>query len=463
MSPNVKTSKPWLFWILFIILIFWVLSPSNRVEIQADSSRLTALQAHRQPHGIIRTNTNRHWTPHLELQSPVIPSHSLTAILPVTLNSIETLEETLASMAGPSKSLREIILVCPESVVSQAYTAIRRVAFSGPGSPVFELYTLVDGADYRSGVLNAASRISTEWVLFLDHHGLIQETNNTRHFLINPPGASLPIGPRGVYVSADNVSCVISDSPEAASYLYPPFVMPTPLVFKDLLLAPGSIWENLGQSISESRADGLGGIVVSGGANATDWCSIINRTPHVSLRLSQLESIEFLDETVSNIDGSTQGNTSGFGVFGILLPTLNDFRLLNPLACLLQDAGHRVETFIYNERGMPGGVMGYEDRGFTSQHCTLAYTVHSRGLPRPTLAIDWLRMIDARPDVLIYPREEDGFTAYISSIRRGKLLGSTVFVHLSREDFPHSVWMGTLSMIEWRSMWLSCINRWYSP
>ena len=49
------------------------------------------------------------------------------------------------------------------------------------------------------------------------------------------------------------------------------------------------------------------------------------------------------------------------GVFGIILPTLDDLYLLNPLACMLYNTGHIVPTFIHNEVSTSNGMRGYDD------------------------------------------------------------------------------------------------------
>ena len=389
------------------------------------------------------------------LQVPPISPNSLTAILPLTPDSALLLEDTLSSLFTRPNRLHEIIVLCPQSLVPQAQITIRRL--SGPVSdiPLLLVHPLVDDLDEQSVILKGVSQVSTEWVLVLDSLALTQEDGATRDLLLNPPANHLPFGPRGFYVSTTgNVSCILqSNTPQPASYLYPPFVIPT-----SLILLNGTSWPALGQRISDSRTNGLGGIVIGGGTTATDWCST-----NGTARLME-NSFEF--NTSWPMDASTQhahdfefNGTShtpqDSGVFGIILPTLDDFYLLNPLACMLYNTGHIVSIFIYNEVSTSNGMRGYEARGFTSQHCTLHYTLYSgttEHLPGPLghlLAMDWLQTSNIRPDILLFPRDDD-FTAGLGVLQKEEFLKSTVFIRLPRQDFPHSAWMGSLTINEWR-------------
>jgi len=390
------------------------------------------------------------------LQVPPISPDSLTAVLPLTPNSALLLEDTLSSLFMRPNRLREVIVLCPQSLVSQAQMTIKRLSSPVSDIPGLLVHPLVDDLDEQSVILRGISQVSTEWALVLDSLGLTKEDGTTRDLLLNPPVNHLPFGPRGFYVSrTGNVSCILqSNTPQPASYLYPPFVIPT-----SLILVNGTSWPALGKRISDSRTDGLGGIVIGGGTTARDWCSTIGPA-HVMQHSFKFNTSWPMNASTRYAHDFEFNGTShapqDFGVFGIILPTLDDLYLLNPLACMLYNTGHRLSIFIYHEISTSNGMGGYEARGFTSQHCTLHYTVQSgtttEHLPRPPghlLAVDWLQTSKIHPDILLHPNDDD-FTAGLGIFQREEFLRNTVFVRLPQQDFPHTAWMGSLTINEWR-------------
>jgi hypothetical protein len=439
MLPRKRTRMLWPIVLASVLSTLWVLAPGP---------------------GVMRpfaggSNSQQSSTSVLErmLQVP-IPPNSMTAVLPLTPNSAFLLENTLSSLFTRPNRLREIIVLCPQSLVPQVQTIIRRPSSPVSDIPLLLVQPLADDLDERSVILKGISQVSTEWVLVLDSLGLTKEDGTTRDLLLNPPAHHLPFGPRGFYVSkTGNVSCILqSNIPQPASYLYPPFVISTSLV-----LVNGTSWLALGKHISDSRTDGLGGIIIGGATTTRDWCSTIGpaRVMQNSFKFNTSWPMNTSTRYAHDFEfNGTSHTTQDFGIFGIILPTLDDLYLLNPLACMLHSKGHMVSIFIYHDYSTFNGMRGYEARGFTSQHCTLHYTVYSgtaERLSRPPghlLAMDWLQTSNIHPDILLYPHD-DGSTAALG-IFQGGFLRSTVFVRLPRQDFPHSAWMGSLTINEWR-------------
>ena len=442
MLPRQRTRMLWPIVLASVLSTFWVLAPSP---------------------GAIRPfaggfNSARSSTSVLErvLQAPPISPGSLTAVLPLTPNSVLLLENTLSSLFTRPNRLREIIVLCPQSLVLQAQMIIRRL--SGPVSDIpLLVHPLANGLDEQSVILMGVPQVSTEWVLVLDSLGLTKEDSTTRDFLLNPPANHLPFGPRGFYVSGTgNVSCILqSNTPQPASYLHPPFVMPT-----SLILVNGTSWPALGKRISDSRTDGLGGIIIGGGTTARDWCPTLGpaRVMQNSFKFNTSRPVNASTRYAHDFElNGTSHTPQDFGVFGIILPTLDDLYLLNPLVCMLYNAGHTVYIFIYHESNTSNGIRGYETRGFTSQHCTLHYTVYSgttEHLPEPgppghLLAMDWLQTSNVHPDILLFPHDGN-LAAGLGIFQKEEFLKNTVFVRLPQQDFPHSAWMGSLTINEWR-------------
>lgn len=384
----------------------------------------------------------------LELQAPRIPPYSLTAILPVTWDSIAILEDTLLPLLKPSTCLREIVLVCPRPILSQAQAILRKVLSLGHDSPDVLLHPLIGGLEQSSGIVSAASQVSTDWILYLDHEGLMRATDRMQDILLNPPAISIPIGPKGFYVSSTDVSCIpMSDSPQPASYLYPPVIAPTSIA-EGLHTSDVDLWADLGKRVSEGRADGLGGIVIH---SETDWCT---SDVHSAITSSQepLLQVQSLDDKLD--DTCIPDQPEIFGRFTLLLPTLNDLRLLSPLGCMLRNKGHTIEVFVYDEFGGLSSQPNWEDRNFTAQQCTLQYTIASGDVdnyPGRPAYLYALQILTSRSDVAIFPREDDALTTHLAISQSTRALQNITVVRIPRGDFPQCTWMGSLSLAEWRS------------
>ncbi|RDB20811.1 hypothetical protein Hypma_011994 [Hypsizygus marmoreus] len=430
-------------------LLLWVLYPTPRHALKP---------AH--------TNTTSTATQiDLQLQGSLIPPYSLTAILPLTHKSISTLEETLAPFLKPSTHLREIIIVCSQPIIAQARTVLRN-AFSVECEqcPDLLLHTIPDRLDEHSGVVNAASQVSTEYVLLMAEDGLLHEDEDTRNTLLHPPATSVPIGPNGTNSASANGSCIVtSGSPKYVQYLYPPFVMPTLLAGKKGPRRSGiAVWADLSEHIAGNHPDGIGGIVLSTRTSPikSPWCSTSGPEIDNSAQYPFVQDPPFFNEIQSDTCSSSEETATSrdVGVFALLLPTLEDFRAILPVVCSLQRQGHRIETFIYEESSGLSDAAGWETRSFTSKLCTAPYTIvfGNRKQRSPTghiLALEWLQGFGPQPDIVIYPREDDKLTLNldVEISRADGPLQTIVPVRIFREDLPYSIWMGSLSLTEWRN------------
>ncbi|KAF8074824.1 hypothetical protein FPV67DRAFT_600258 [Lyophyllum atratum] len=442
-------SRYWIFGCLSVpaVLLFWCILQAQRSQSGVETIKLVD-----HPGDDATGPPTR-----LHAATTKIPPYSLTAVLPVTQATIAVLEESLMPLLEPSH-LREIILLCPQSILSQARSVLQNVVSSESDYPDILLQTPASGLDYSIDIIHAASQVTTDWVLLMDHKGLAQETNRSRTILLHPPAMSVPFGPRGVCHSTQHISgpcTLVSDgTPQPASYLLPPFVIPTSLAVLHSRPAEmtADIWADLGEHIARSQPDGMGGVVFSSGANALSSSA-------------ELEKLE-IERGFGGVSGSSPGiyNQSSAemqsqnalsptprnsGVFVILLPEFEDLRRANLLLCMLQNRGHQIKTYIY--QGLESESMDKEDRQFTSRHCHLAYT--SVSLPSDTRQeqlLRWTRNLESPVDIFIALREEDQL-ANLFGDRWSTLSIGAALVRISREDLPHSTWMSSLSLIEWQN------------
>ena len=399
----------------------------------------------------------------LELRdAPEIDAHSLTAILPVTLESLPALEDIISPLLSPSTRLREILVVCPDAILSQTRRILRKVVVAEETfiHPDISLRPWIGDVDQSTGVMRIASHVSTEWILLLHETGLQQVNSHTRDMLLIPKAVTVPVGPRGVIFSPNNISCVISSQrPQRASYLIPPFVIPSFLVHEFPQSHTRGVWASLGERISQLRPDALGGIVMASVDSELDLSSSLRQA-----ETSPPHEITSFGPTANEIVESTcVAETDGHsGVFALLFPTLKDLHLFSPVACRLQDNGHIIRVILYDE---PAGheyaaesPVHWEERTIISGRCLLKYNVLSvdttlpinlrRGNP---FLSEWLDTLESQPDVVLAMTEQDSLVADLALIFKQRKFPDSTLIHISQRDLPYCAWMSSLSLSEWRS------------
>ncbi|KAF8631855.1 hypothetical protein AX15_002125 [Amanita polypyramis BW_CC] len=341
----------------------------------------------------------------------LINASSLTAILPVTPDSLANLPEQLATLYDTQSCLYEILVESPQSLALYAknivHTFVHR--FSEPNRPIISvhLYTSVNG----SGLSQYGSKVSTEWVLILDENALDRLDASTRHKLLNPLALPIPFGICGMA----NGSCVSSsDFPLPVSYIVPPFVIPTPLLRNSECFNRSSV-----------------------PIGARKSCAVILPQPSHSVKHCSCSSgIDFDERWDPFISKNDTASSNGAGQFTVLVPTTHDLRTLSPLLCRLQLQTIEINTLIYADGGQASGK-------FRAKSCSLHYRLvigrnNREQLLRLVDEVSMLKMVD----VIIIPKGE--FPLSLKPQRRGQ-----VIVEIPRADFQYSQWMGSLTLQEW--------------
>ncbi|KAJ7043442.1 hypothetical protein C8F04DRAFT_718749 [Mycena alexandri] len=342
---------------------------------------------------------------------------SLTAVLPVTLTSLTNLLTTLDPLLSPPSCVSKVLLVCPESLLSQARAVVRQAVRSSPEAsnhPDVLLYPWP--GDPTVAVLHAATQSTTEWMLLLDETGLGAVSARTRDALTCPVTADLPVGPRGVIGSPSNWSCAPpSLETRPALYLLPPFTLPGSLV-----QGHHENWSDLGRAVSQSREDQLGGVVRSFGDPDFNWCND-----------GRQYSTPTTDPTLL---ASSQEDPNS--LFVILLPNINDLRFIVPLVCRLHNSALSVKILLYSE----SRVTSEED---IFSGCQFQYdTIWSTERLVSSMIYDWLDRMGRKADII--------FTVSEPATQSLRSEHATI-VRIPRQDLEHVHWMGSLSLVEWKN------------
>ena len=383
-------------------------------------------------------------------ESTLIPPQSLTAILPVVPSSLNRMPEILLPFLKPSTFIREIILVCPESIATPARQMLQRT-FSSIGStdhPDVSLHPWVGRLDPAIGVLRAISQVSTVWVLVMDDQGLSKVADSMRSFLLHPPQFPVPFGPIGVLRAdpAPNVTHYLVGRARLAMYLRPPFVISAS---HGTFHANNDInpWASLGFQVSKYRPDAVGGIIVSDEdldkpESLLPW-DIKNDTPSDAWPLAP-----------SSLESSKRR-----GTFVFFFLVLDDLRDAAPLICRMQ-AKHTngIRIFAYGEYVQSDVKIDWVTGHLEMEHCTLTYEVLVTGV---TLSFSrtgsdilsrWFETFDDPPDIIVARKESDPLVGYLLSNRQDVLLWDTTLIQIPRFDLKYTEWMSSLTLVEWKGV-----------
>ncbi|KAH0582711.1 hypothetical protein H2248_010631 [Termitomyces sp. 'cryptogamus'] len=444
----------WLLCALFIPVFLFVFSllRVGRVEAEVKNVEFDIHHYH-QDDGATYTSLNT--------SAPVIPAFSLTGILPVTQDSLSGLEEALKSLLGPSQ-LREIILLCPQAhaITFQVRSVVREVVSSYPDIPDIRLQTIQTDIDARVFGILAAAQLSG-WVLIMDQDGLSRENNHSRGILLQPPALSFPYGPKGICFSWFSTlePCLrssVAGFPQEAHHLLPPFVMPAALAMENGVISTMvDPWSGLGEYIATTRTDGIGGVVFGTGVDmlsqAIELEQAIHRHSGETSGPRNNGSIQGaqLDDTLA-----TTAGYSAPGVFVAILPTSEDFLHMSPLLCMLKNTGgHLTNIWIYGTTEAPLDMPDPQDGQFVvSEHCSLSYAMLtlSDATTQAQRLSAWFKSLATPADIILSLQEDNRFTN-LAMDSTTNFRGGSVSVRLPRIDLPHTEWMGSLSLSEWKN------------
>ncbi|KII87203.1 hypothetical protein PLICRDRAFT_247694 [Plicaturopsis crispa FD-325 SS-3] len=393
--------------------------------------------------------------------SPVL-DHSVTALLPVTSDSASNLGQVLSTLLAPSTKLLQVIVTCPEPILSGTRNAVRKaMEVASYGHPEVTLIAWPRGMDENTGMLYVASEASTNWVILLDIHGLEGLSDYTRNMLTYPMDIPHSVGPRGVLRHATNTSCLTpSDQPQAASFLIPPFIVPSHLIpDEDWILSGLGVWAAFGQHISESRLDALGAIVLGSETSKGRWCHTARRqvlgnvdgapeAPPGRHNLPSMLDVHHARRYNKTAPPVEQKPTTTGTAFLLLFPHLGDLQAFSAAACRLQVDGHTLRILLYDV--VQDSSTG--DNTLVSESCTLHFDtmIYVPGQSRTHLS-DWLDVWSTTPAIILTLAEEDAINANLVAVPKLDRYPLSTWICIPQRDLLHTAWMGAMSLQEWRN------------
>ncbi|KAF8638933.1 hypothetical protein AX16_010408 [Volvariella volvacea WC 439] len=392
-----------------------------------------------------------------ERASPVA-ERSVTAILPVTVDSLPRLTETLLPFFQlPAHRLRYVVLHTPDSLIPSTRQAVEEIVQSHGAvpRPEFILTSWALGLGIPGDLLHAAAHAETNWTLVMDERGLTSLDRQTKHQLLNPLAIPVPVGPRGVSTSGSQRACLPhSTRPQFATFLQPPFVSPTELL-ESAVRANADTWEKVGNYVAQLRGDGVGGIVAGRIFQQKDWCLTLTTTFHFATDNGLLDLSRSHFYEVNNTVPTTSSTLTPKGSFAVLLPNTQDLMSFAPVACRLIRDGHSVHILISKVSLRPRSPFihnaMWSQRHLSGPPCRLPYHIlidsSGRSVDTDLRVFDWFGSLEDSIDIVI--TRTDARYAHEQLMARD----STNFTHIRipPSDLPYCAWMGSLKLQEWRS------------
>ena len=392
----------------------------------------------------------------LELGSAkTISNSSITVALPVTEKTAQTLELTIIGLLEYQSNIQEIVMLCPELLLSTARSSIRNtIASYGESLPtLLTLFPCPHATCLADSLIGTAFHVSTDWTVFLEDSGFRQVNKATLSLLLNPPAVTFPLGVKGFALptsEAQNQTCLTPlASHRPAGFLVPPLVLPG-LTLSDVYALPDltiDSWAALGRWVSEERPDMIGGVIISRSLAAVD-CSESNLEAQDTGNRQRLSPP--IDDYHPRIFGPEPpsviaSDQKSHGHFGVFFPSRDDLAAFFQSACGLVASGHYLDILLYSETD-------HDQASISTDTCTLHFHLTSSATTAVLIVSSWLSQSSDPFDVIISLTAEDKFTASLLLSVRDSEHGACAVVRLPREDLIYSDWMGALSLTEWKSM-----------
>ena len=411
-------------------------------------------------------------TTKLQHSYPETPAKSLTALLPLTSDSLPRLEAIILNLLGQRSHLQEIIISCPQMLLPPARIALKKAVMASHDRNHIEisLHPLPHILSNVAAVMELANEVTTAWILFLDELGLESCHEEIQEALLNPLAVPLPAGPRGFLNLPTNISCVYpSDVFQLASFLIPPFVMASEFVVPGYFSQPiPQSWSEFGHRISQSQMGDSGGVVIPSEVTV-DWCHLIRSAGDLPLGLPNWSSEDAVDNSTVNLFPERNPHSSSdqelanksltmlpaLGTFTVLLPSSRELRLLAVTLCRLQGNGYVVHALLYREYDTVHTSKTSENPFAVFGNCRLYYDVIVEDLLTGqefglSYVLAWLDTMDRWPDVVIALDGEDSLS-HLGKALKSRRSSQTTLLTLPTADLLYCEWMSSLTIEEWKS------------
>ena len=399
----------------------------------------------------------------VDLASPFLDSGSMTAIVPATEDSLEEVYEAIDVLVSDESSLSAIIIVCPEPIVPGLLAAL-----SERHQDAFLDLTIAlwpEGLGEGSALANAASGVLTEYALIIDSASLDHLHEDLHeHILSHPLLLSVPTGPcGGNFTSVDGQPiCVVPGAePRSASFLFPPFIVPSSLIrgLNATAVGDADFWAKFGETMID--VTGAGALVPeSSGASDVDWCRSLCRTAGLVTDDSSTDQCGTPISLEKNYRSRSDPGPSHSSSLAIILPTLRDLEAFSSVACRFSEGGYNAHVLIMSQdldlASSHESSFPWLHDHFISSVCNISYSalhISSNHFANAEAVNFWLESANETMSVILYGKgglDRASELPFASVLESQSSMGVSV-IQIPQADIPYCDWIASLSLQELRS------------
>ena len=372
--------------------------------------------------------------------APSSGNTSLTAILPVTSQSVMDLRYHLGSFLGTSATLSDVVLLSPQPLHAHIRHALRTILSEDEEHEVTVSTTQwPDGLALGAALIQAAGRTGTNWVLLADEEGLEHFDMETRDILLlnTVPQISTPTGPRGVDFQ---LACLTpSSTPQRAAYLVPPLVLPRSLLPPIRNVELDEPWAALGDYASRAGSTLSGGRVIGSSNGSLEWCDRFVPNGQPSLESSNL--------VTQNVNATTPDETGAF----LLVAHAPEAGYLVSLVCELARQGHYAILLVLE--GLGHRFPTFESASYP-QECRGAIHFTPTSSYPEDMHHELVSYMPVGLDVLISALPEDEPVSHlVNRLAQNATTKPLSTVFIPKEDLPYCDWLSVIDLEGWKSMY----------
>ena len=379
---------------------------------------------------------------------------SITAVLPITQGSVEQIQETLEPLFAEESSLANVILLVPPKLRSLVENVLNGIdsALSD-----IEISPWSDNMDEYEAILEAFSRVQSDYALVMDHtalKGLDIETQD--RLLVHPYFVDLPEGPCGGLLSLTNSTCLIpSAEPQEASFILPPFLSPTTLLknFTEHSRKLGlKGWPSFGEWTAGIHA--TAGIVRGPGDSTISGCIARCAASNLTVDEEYMQLQRELEDYSAT--GSILASQSNHPNVVIVLPTIHDLESFSPAACKMFQGDTDIHILILSSSNEPDnetphtGTYPWLHDQRIYHGCRLSFSsLHSSANEHANAeaASYWLSFTVTIDSIIIYGISGADYRIFDAELDKATRNRATL-IKLPVDDVNFTDWMGSLEFAE---------------
>lgn len=397
---------------------------------------------------------------------PRVHHSNVTAVLPVTEESVPHVERVLRQLLSHSNRPGRIVITSHPIAKDDVERAVQRVAKRLRLDELSIDLRIWESPDidvaYASISAATSQPITTSTILILDAGGFGVSTPSKISALLNPPRTPVPVGFTGILTSPTEYHCTPSTTSDVpVAFLLPPLTVDADFIQEYANGIPKhsgwQTWAALGQRAAMQFGRGFGGILL--------------QNPDAVVDQSACQGLESLYRTISERSAKTELfnprmspdtthnvllHSPGSAVLTLIFETMTQMQDFSNAACGLNRMGHIIRIFVL--RGLNETDVEARDRPHTfpffAAECTLLYTIPPASATSPYAEVEeWMSVTfkTLHLDVAVLSAgTQSTFVAFEAAVLATASSDVTI-IRLPPNELGASGWIGSLSGAEWKS------------